>query len=40
MTLVWALEAKTISQLEAVFVKTDVDWVEIATDGLQVVLSG
>ena len=27
MALVWALEAKTISRLEAAFVKADLDWV-------------
>ena len=40
MALVWALEAKTISRLEAAFVKGDLGWVEIAADGRQVVLSG
>ena len=40
MALVWALEAKTISRLEAAFVKADLGWVEIAADGRQVVLSG
>ena len=27
MALVWALETKTISRLEAAFVKADLDWV-------------
>ena len=40
MALVWVLEAKTISRLEAAFVKADLGWVEIAADGRQVVLSG
>ena len=40
MALVWVLEAKTISRLEAAFVKADLDWVEVAADGRQVVLSG
>ena len=40
MALVWALEAKTISRLEAAFVKADLDWVEVAADGRQAVLSG
>ena len=40
MALVWVLEAKTISRLEAAFVKADLGWVEIAADGRQMVLSG
>ena len=33
MALVWALEAKTISRLEAAFVKADLGWVEIWSQG-------
>ena len=40
MALVWALEAKTISLLEAAFVKADLGWVEIVADGREEVLSG